>query len=213
MEGSGSSGRGEDGESVTEEPDEAWVVQHLEVTRFGDEHGGGVAVKVASLAEESADADVDVAKTGAWLQAHGGEVKAFRALMSACGCAVCTVCVCCARVKRSRWMFGCRGCCLGRVCAELGLGSRLHKMARGLGACTTLTRLKLQGMCLALPCCRVLSCGEQAPPFWGLVLVATSVLGTQGRSCCAFLRCTVVLFVLMRGIVWYGVHGIRQTAT
>ena len=118
MEGSGSSGRGEDGESVTEEPDEAWVVQHLEVTRFGDEHGGGVAVKVASLAEESADADVDVAKTGAWLQAHGGEVKTFEAVASACGCAVCTVCVCCALVEHSCWMLGCRGPLVAAVCAQ-----------------------------------------------------------------------------------------------
>ena len=84
MEGSWGSGRGEDGESVTEEPDEAWVAEHLKVTRLDDEHGGGVAVRVKSLAWEGAEADVDVAKTGAWLQAHGGEVKAFRALMSAC---------------------------------------------------------------------------------------------------------------------------------
>jgi len=89
MEGSGSSGRGEDGESVAEGPDEAWVAEHLKVTRLDDEHGGGVEVEVASLAA----ADVDVAKAGAWLQAHGGEVKAFEASWSAC--AVCTVCVLC----------------------------------------------------------------------------------------------------------------------
>jgi len=84
MEGSWGSGRGEDGESVAEEPDEAWVAGHLEVTRLDDEHGGGVAVKVGSLAFEVAEADVDVAKTGAWLQAHGGEVKAFTAIAGAC---------------------------------------------------------------------------------------------------------------------------------
>jgi len=50
---------------------------------------------VKSLAWEGAEADVDVAKTGAWLQAHGGEVKAFEAIMGACGCAVCMVCVLC----------------------------------------------------------------------------------------------------------------------
>ena len=71
----------------------------------------------------------------------------------------------------------------------------------------------LRRMCLTLPWCRVLACGEQAPPFWRLVLVGTSVFGTQDRSCCAFQRCTVVLFVLMRGVVWYGVYGIRQCAT
>ena len=37
--------------------------------------------------------------------------------------------------------------------------------------------------------------------------------GTQDRSGCVSLRCTVVLFVLMRGIVWYGGYGIGQTAT
>jgi len=84
MEGSGSSGRGEDGESVTEEPDEVWVARHLRVTRFDDEHGGGVEVEVASLAKQGAEADVDVAKAGAWLQAHGGEVKAFKAIAGAC---------------------------------------------------------------------------------------------------------------------------------
>jgi len=84
MEGSGSSGRGEDGESVAEKPDEAWVAEHLKVTRLDDEHGGGVAVEVASLAWEAAEADVDVAKAGAWLQAHGGEVKALTASVGAC---------------------------------------------------------------------------------------------------------------------------------
>ena len=80
---------------MTEEPDEAWVAEHLKVTRLDDEHGGGVAVKVWSLAKEGVEADVDVAKTGAWLQAHGGEVKAFEAVTGACGRAVCTVCVLC----------------------------------------------------------------------------------------------------------------------
>jgi len=95
MEGSWSSGRGEDGESVRDEPDEAWVAEHLKVTRLDDEHGGGVAVKVASLARKGAEADVDVAKTGAWLQAHGGDVKAFSAFDGACASTVCTVCVLC----------------------------------------------------------------------------------------------------------------------
>ena len=75
---------------MAEEPDEAWVAEHLEVTSLDDEHGGGVAVEVASLAWE-AEADVDVAKTGAWLQAHGGEVKAFEASWSACAVCVCAV--------------------------------------------------------------------------------------------------------------------------
>jgi len=51
----------------------------LRVTRLDDEHGGGVAVRVRKLA----DTDADVSKTGAWLQAHGGEVKAFHAPYSA----------------------------------------------------------------------------------------------------------------------------------
>jgi len=80
---------------VTEEPDEAWVAGHLIVTRLDDEHGGGVEVEVTSLARQGAEADVDVAKAGAWLQAHGGEVKAFEAVVGACGCVVCTVCVLC----------------------------------------------------------------------------------------------------------------------
>ena len=69
---------------MTQEPDEAWVAEHLIVMRRDDEHGGGVAVKVWSLARKGAEADVDVAKTGAWLQAHGGEVKAFDADWRAC---------------------------------------------------------------------------------------------------------------------------------
>ena len=117
-------------------------------------------------------------------------------------------CVCCALVKRSRGMLGCCGGCLGRVCAEYGLSSRLHKMARGLGACTALTRLLLRGMCLALPCCLVLACEAGA-----LVLVGASVQERRVVLVVLSLRCTVVLFVLMRGIVWYGGHGIRQCAT
>ena len=61
------------------EPDEAWVGEHLEVERLDDEYGGGVAVWVCELARQGADADADVAKTDAWLQAHGREVKVFEA--------------------------------------------------------------------------------------------------------------------------------------
>jgi len=67
-------------------------------------------------------------------------------------------------------------------------------------------------MCLALPCCLVLACEEQAPPFWRLVSVDASV---QERRIVldVFFRCTLVLLVLMRGMVWCGGHDIRQTAT
>jgi len=83
MGGSSSTRRGDDGESAMKEPDEAWVGEHLEVERLDDEHGGGVAVRVRELAREGADADADVAKTGAWLHAHGREVKVFKAFRSA----------------------------------------------------------------------------------------------------------------------------------
>ena len=79
MGGSSSTRRGDDGESAMEEPDEAWVGEHLDVERLDDEHGGGVAVRVRKLAWKGADAGADVAKTGAWLHAHGREVKAFNA--------------------------------------------------------------------------------------------------------------------------------------
>jgi len=117
MDGSSSTGRGDDGESAMEEPDTAWVGRHLEVERLHDEHGGGVAVKVAALAHEGADADVDVAKTGAWLQAHGGEVKAFDASGSAC----CEHGEWCELVEHSTWM--CWWCPLVCVCLRrVGVG-------------------------------------------------------------------------------------------
>ena len=89
---SSSTSSGDSGGAVAEEPDEAWVARHLKVTRLDDEHGGGVAVKVKSIVQEGAEADVDVAKTGAWLQAHGDKVKEFGALLSAYGSVECTVC-------------------------------------------------------------------------------------------------------------------------
>ena len=57
----------------------------MEVKRH-PEHGG-LVVRVRKLALKGAVADVDVAKTGAWLQAHGVEVKefgAYNALHRAC---------------------------------------------------------------------------------------------------------------------------------
>jgi len=66
------------------------MARHLTVTRLDDE-AGGVVVRVDAIAREGTDADV--AKTGAWLQAHAMGVKCrFEANLGACGCTVCTVC-------------------------------------------------------------------------------------------------------------------------
>ena len=159
MEGSSSTGWGDDGESAMEEPDEAWVGRHLEVERLDDEHGGGVAVKVASLAGKGAGADADVARTGAWLQAHGSDVKAVYASCGAYEHVVSTMwCgVLCLRNSQLGCVDGCSWLRRWGLCARTGdLGSRLHKLARGLQACTALTKLELDSTCVTCVRSRVL---------------------------------------------------------
>ena len=198
---------------MAEEPDGAWVAVHLTVTSLDDEHGGGVAVEVESLAREGAEADVDVAKTGAWLQAHGGEVKAFEAMYSACGCAVCTVCVLCtcgtltldvwlswllfgAGVRRARFVFtpAQDGTRPGGMHDVDTIEVARYVFGATLLSCAVVWRTSAS---ILAPFC---SCWRECA-------------GTQDCACCVSQRCTVVLFVLMRGIVWYGVYGIRQCAT
>ena len=101
MGGASSTSRGKnahDDDFAMALPDESWVGEHLRITKH-DEHGG-VVVEVVTLAREGADADVDVAKTAAWLQAHGGGVKVFHVVWGSCGgvasSGVCGGCVFCA---------------------------------------------------------------------------------------------------------------------
>jgi len=77
-------------ESGMEEPSEAWVEQHLEVGTPDERRD--VVVKVHKLAKEGAHANMDVARTGAWLQLHGGSVTEFEAAESMCGRGVGTAC-------------------------------------------------------------------------------------------------------------------------
>lgn len=72
-----SDNRDDAGGPALQQPNETWLKQCLRVERH-DAHGG-VVVRVDSLAKTGAHVGACVAKTGAWLQSHGGDVKEFRA--------------------------------------------------------------------------------------------------------------------------------------
>ena len=167
MDGASSPTAGGDGAPAMEEPDEAWVREHLWVKRR-KEHGG-VVVGVRRLAWRGAAADVDVAKTGAWLQAHGGEVREFDANSRSCymqnGHGEWGVCWCRAEPGvvwvLCVWLVACVCVC---ACAGSGLPSRLHMLARGLEACNALARLYLSGTCLYWLLALCMPVNEQPAP-------------------------------------------------
>ena len=191
MDGASSPSAGGDGASAMEEPDEVWVEEHLEVERH-EEHGG-VEVMVRDLAEKGAAADVDVAKAGAWLHTHADEVREFSAFGGACcmrnGHGAWGVCWCHAEPgvvwMLCVWLVACVCVC---ACAAPGLITRLHMLARGLEACTALTRLDLSGTCVySLGALRMPVNIEQPAPPTFLLECALEGAHTHVVVCCVAL--------------------------
>ena len=83
MDGTSDAAGHDNDEGPVGEPDGEWVGRHMTLSRH-DETSSGLVVRVRALAQQGAAADVDVAKAGAWLAAHGSVVKVVSASMSAC---------------------------------------------------------------------------------------------------------------------------------